>query len=256
MTEIADAAGSAAQRYQARPREGWNDDAGFYLVMVLTAVALLLAGFAPSFYLKSLIHAPPPLSLLTITHGVVFTTWMALFVAQAALIAARRPAPHRQLGMLGALLFGAMIVLGCSTALTAGRLGHAPPGSPAPLAFMALPLISMAGATTLVASGLLARRRIDWHKRLMLASLFAVTGPGTHRVAVGLGLAEHGVLANFLVADLLLLVAILYDWRRRRSVYPAYLASAGVFLGVACGVYWAFASDAWLAFARVLTQAA
>jgi len=53
--------------------EAWDADAGFYLTMVLVAAAFIIVGFAPSFYLKSLIHAPPPLTQLTIAHGLVFT---------------------------------------------------------------------------------------------------------------------------------------------------------------------------------------
>jgi hypothetical protein len=62
----------------------------FYLTMSVISAALIFLGFAPSFYLKSLIHAPPPLTRLSITHGVVFTAWTGLFLTQSALIAFRK----------------------------------------------------------------------------------------------------------------------------------------------------------------------
>ena len=237
-------------------REAWDSGAGFYLTMVLIASALIVLGFVPSFYLKPVIKAPtPPLTLLTITHGVVFTGWLALFIAQASLIAARRPAPHRQLGILGAVLFGAMISLGISTAITAGRLGHAPPFAPPALAFMALPLIALAGATVLVAAALWNRRRSDWHKRLMLASLISVTGPGVHRLLLPAGLGAYAITLVFVVGYALLAAAMLYDLRTSKRIHPAYHLAATVFVAVNALVVWAFTSPAWMTFAKAITAA-
>ena len=256
MTEIA--RGRANSTPQDPPisagREAWDAGAGFYLSMVLISAGLIVLGFLPSFYLKSVIRAPtPPLTLLTVTHGVVFTAWLALFVGQASLIAARRPAPHRQLGMLGAILFGAMISLGVSTAITAGRLGHAPPAAPPALQFMALPLISMAAAALMVATALWMRRRADWHKRLMLASLFAMTGPGVHRLMVGAGLAERGITIVFVVTYLLLGAAMIRDWRAIRRIHPAYHLAATVIVALNVLTVWAFESPVWLSFAKAIT---
>ncbi|MBV9993830.1 MAG: hypothetical protein JO127_01330 [Caulobacteraceae bacterium] len=258
MAEIAEIGNAVAPAPGApsASREPWNAGAGFYFVMILVSSVIILLGFAPSFYLKSLIHAPPPLSLLTITHGLVFTAWMALFVVQSGLIAAGRSAPHKQLGILGALLFGAMISLGYSTAITAARLGHAPPGAPTPLAFMALPVLAMAAATALVGAALWNRRRPAWHKRLMLASFFIMTGPGSGRLAIPMGLAEQGTAISLGVADLLLAIAIAYDFTKNKRVHPAYYAAAGVFAVVNVGVFWAFGSPAWMSFAKALTQTA
>lgn len=237
-------------------REAWNAGAGFYLTMVLIASAVIVLGFTPSFYLKSVIQAPtPPLTPLTITHGVVFTGWLVLFIVQAGLIAARRPAPHRQLGVLGAILFGVMISLGVSTAITAGRLGHAPPAAPPALAFMALPLIAMAGATLLVGTALWNRRRADWHKRLMLAALFSMIGPGVHRLLVPIGLAPQAITLVFVASYALLAVAMIHDFRTARRIHPAYHLAATVFVAVNVLVVWAFTSPAWLDLARALTAA-
>jgi len=258
MAEIADVAGVRGRAPGAplASREAWNADARFYFAMALLSTAIIVAGFAPSFYLKSVIHAPPPLSFLSTTHGLVFTAWMLLFVVQSGLIVANRPAPHRQLGILGALLFGAMISLGYSTAITAGRLAHAPPGAPPPLVFMALPLLALTGAAVLVAAALWNRRRSDWHKRLMLASMLVMTGPGSGRLAIPMGLAPEGTAISLGVADLLLAAAIAYDYSRSKRLHPAYLAAAAIFAVTNIGVFWAFASPLWTSLAKAITQTA
>jgi hypothetical protein len=253
MADIA--SGAVPRRTSGSPNEAWNADSGFYLTMVLISTAIIFAGFAPSFYLKSVIHAPPPLSLLTVSHGVVFTAWMALVIAQATLIKTAQPALHRQLGILGALLFGAMVTLGIWTAVTAGRLGHVPPGAPAPLAFMALPLMAITAATALVAGALWNRQRSAWHKRLMVASFFVMTGPGTGRIVIPLGFAPLGSQLAIIVAELLLVVAMVHDYRRHGQVHRAYWMTAVVFAVFHAGVTWAFTSPPlWMDFAQAITQ--
>jgi hypothetical protein len=252
MAEISEPIGTSRNLAPARS-ETWDQDAGFYFTMSLLTATIIVLGFVPSFYLKSVIHAPPPLTLLTITHGVVFTAWLALVVVQSGLIAARKPAPHRLIGMLGAILFGAMISLGLSTAITAGRLGHAPPGAPPALAFMALPFIAMIATAGLVAAALVNRRRSDWHKRLMLAGFFAMTGPGVHRLAIGAGLIDQAINLVFVVNYLLLAMAFVYDYTARKRIHPAYHLAAVVFVAVHVSVLWAFGSSAWLTLAKGIT---
>jgi uncharacterized membrane protein YozB (DUF420 family) len=230
-----------------------RSEARFFLVMSIVAVAILFLGFAPSFYLKPVIQAPPPLSLLTTVHGVVFTVWMALFVTQASLIYAGNTALHRQLGMMGALLFGMMMTLGYWTAITAGRLGHAPPGAPDPLAFMALPLIAITGTLVLVGMALWNRRYSDWHKRLMLAAMFSLTSPGTGRIVIPLGFAPQGTWIALATAEALLAAAIAYDYVTAKRVHPAYWYAVVIFAVVHIAVAWAFSSPAWFAFAQAIT---
>lgn len=233
---------------------GARSESRFFVIMAIVPCVILFVGFAPSFYLKGLIPAPvPALSLLTAVHGVVYTLWMALFIAQATLIHTGRPAVHRQLGMMGVLLFGIMVTLGYWTGITAGRLGHAPPGAPEPLVFMALPLIGITGSLVIVAMALWNRRYSDWHKRLMLAAMFSLTAPGTGRIliAAGLGASPHLAL---LVSDVMLFVAMGYDYANTRRVHPAYWCALGILIAVQILVAWAFASPAWLTIAQALTQ--
>jgi hypothetical protein len=232
----------------------FQSESRFFLIMSIVPVAIIFLGFAPSFYLKPIIQAPPPLSTLSIAHGVVGTLWMALFVTQAAFISSGRPALHRQLGIMGALLFGLMAMLSYWTAITAGELGHAPPESPPPLAFMALPIIGMTASLLLVAMALWNRSHSDWHKRLMLVAMFSLTGPGIGRIMIPLGLASWSSQISLFLPELLLAVAMAYDHVRSKRIHPAYWYAAGILVATHVAVTWAFASPAWLAFAQFLTQ--
>jgi hypothetical protein len=55
----------------------------FFLILAVLCAVFVFLGFSPSFYLKDVIHAPPPLSAMTRVHGVVFTTWVLLFVTRS-----------------------------------------------------------------------------------------------------------------------------------------------------------------------------
>ena len=254
MVDVVGDGRTFSPRSSQAPKEAWNADARFYLTMVLISAAVIFIGFAPSFYLKSVIHAPPPLTLLTVSHGVVFTAWVALFITQAALIATRNNALHRQLGMAGALLFGAMVTLGIWTAVTSARLGHAPPGAPEPLAFLSLPLLAIVAALVLVALALWNRMHPAWHKRLMVASLFVMTGPATGRLAIPLGFAPQGSQLAIVFAEALLIACMLYDIRAHKRVHNAYWLAAVVFAVFHAGVSWAFTSPPlWMGFAKAIT---
>jgi hypothetical protein len=226
----------------------------FFLMLSGLCVIIVFAGFAPSYYLKNVIHAPPALSVMTHIHGVIFTAWVLVFLTQALLISRGSAALHRRLGMLGVMLFGVVIAVGVATALNAGRLGHAPPGAPTPLAFMALPLIGLAGAASLVIAAVWNRSRSDAHMRYMIAGLIAMTPPATHRLAIGAGFVDHAILICLVIMDVLLVIAMVYDYATLKRVHPAYLWSAGVLILVQTGVAWAFQSPAWLSFAQMLTR--
>jgi hypothetical protein len=226
----------------------------FFFIMAVICALTIFAGFAPSYYLKDVFHVPPPLSAMSRVHGVVFTAWVLVFVLQAGLVGFGNPALHRRLGLLAAVLFGAVVAIGVMTAINAGRLGHAPPGSPPPLVFMVLPLAAITGAAVLAIAALWNRARSEAHMRYMLAMFIAMTPPATGRLAIGAGHPLHAVLIALAISDALLAVAVLYDLRARKTVHPALLWSALVYACVQGTVAWAYSNPAWLPIAHWLIQ--
>ena len=116
-----------------RPQRPTSQDRIFYSGMAILLALTVFAGFAPTFYLRAWFDCPvysgertlPPLAYV---HGAVFSGWVVLFIVQAALVATRRVAMHRRLGMAGVLLAAAMIVVGLRAAFGAAARGSAPPG--------------------------------------------------------------------------------------------------------------------------------
>jgi hypothetical protein len=92
----------------------------FYLCMSLVLAALVILGFSRTVN-ASLFHASPPRPLLLRMHGVAFTTWVVFFIAQSALVRAKKVSVHRLLGWFGAGLAAVMVVLGFTTAVVMTR---------------------------------------------------------------------------------------------------------------------------------------
>ena len=218
--------------------------------MAVAAVATVFAGFAKTYYLKSYFGAPALGPLLHV-HGVVFTSWLALFFTQTVLVAAHRIDVHRRLGIAGGVLAALVAAVGAVTAVVRAKQGAAPPGGPPPLVFLAIPLTDILLFTSLVGAGFYFRRRGDTHKRLMLLATIAILPAAIARLPFEL--LKAGPPAFFGLTDLFVAACIVYDLAARGRVHPAtawgglvVVASQPLRLMVA-------GTSAWLAVANWLT---
>src|SRR5579864_7100908 len=122
-------------------------DKVFFSGMALLILATVFVGFARTYYLAGVFRAPLP-NLLIHVHGVVFSAWILLLVAQISLVAAGRIDLHRRLGLLGFGLACLMVILGLLAA-TDNLVRHSGAGSGAK-AFYAVPVADMLVFATLV----------------------------------------------------------------------------------------------------------
>jgi len=112
-----------------------NRDRKFFSGMALASLLTVVAGFAPSYFLKTHFGGPA-LSPLLHAHGALFSAWMVLFLVQSLLVAVRRTDLHRRLGFAAGLVAVAMPLVGAAVAIGAARRGVTPPGGPPPLVFL------------------------------------------------------------------------------------------------------------------------
>src|SRR2546423_8899608 len=109
-------------------------DRRLYIWAAVFIPLIVLAGFARSYYLKGLFGTPALPGLLVHLHGLVMPAWVALFVAQVWLVAARRTKTHQRLGVLGATLAALLVLVGVATAIAGAARGSSP--GPPPLQFL------------------------------------------------------------------------------------------------------------------------
>ena len=240
-----------------RPRPRPSAERRFYLGMGIVIFLIMFAGFAPSFYLRGMV--PPyrpylPMSMTVLLHGLLFTGWLALFVAQASLVSARRPDIHRRLGLAAFLLLPAMVAVGFLAAL-GGVARHSGPPDLSPLTWLAVPLFDIPVFTGLIVAALYKRRDPQAHKRLMLCALISLTPPGTGRLP---GLQEMLTFPVVVVgAQVLLLAALaIWDLRSRGRVHPVTIVAGLVIVGSWVLRLAIWQTEGWLAFAGWLSSLA
>ncbi len=175
-------------------------DRVFYSGMAIAMALTVVTGFARTYYLRSYfgpsvsVTGGTALSPLVHLHGALFTAWMVLFIVQTALVATRRVAIHRRLGLAAVALAVAMVVVGTKTAIIAAARGSAPPGLE-PLVFLVVPIFDMILFSGFVATAVWRRRDKEAHKRLMLLAYASIIVAGVARIPGVIALGPLGFFA-------------------------------------------------------------
>jgi len=226
-------------------------DRRLYIWMAVFIPIIVLAGFARTYYLKGFFGAPALPGLLVHLHGIVMTSWVALFVTQVWLVASRRTRLHQRLGVLGAILAGLVLVVGVLTAISAAARG-ASPGPPA-LQFLVIPLGDMLVFASLIGTALYFRRRMEIHKRLMLLAAVNLLTPAIARIPLHF-IQIGGPLVFFGLTDLCVLAGVAFDTVKHRRLHPAFLwGTLIVFASQPLRLLLA-GTDAWMRFASWLVS--
>jgi hypothetical protein len=219
--------------------------------MSIAVVVTVFAGFAPTYYLRPRYTSTPLMPLLHL-HGLVFTSWIALFLIQTTLVAAHRTDLHRRLGIAGGVIATLMVLIGVSTAIIRASQGATPPGGPSPQAFLVVPIGDMLVFAILVGAGFYYRRRSDVHKRLMLLATISILTAAIARLPFAI--LQAGPPAFFALTDIFIVACLLYDLMTLKRIHRA-TAVAGLLIVASQPLRLIIGgTQAWLSFATWLTH--
>ena len=222
----------------------------FYVGMAIAVLITVFLGFSHSYFLKAY-YGTPALSLLLHIHGLVFSSWVLLFLAQTTLVATGRTDRHRQLGVVGAVLAALLLIVGTTTAILRVKGGSAPiPGVP-PLSFLAVPFFDMVVFAILIGAGLVLRNRPETHKRLMTLATIALLSAPIARLSF---VRQAGPPGFFGLTDLFIVAMLVYDVVTTRKVHPATIWGGLVIVASQPLRLMISGTPAWLAFAGWLTR--
>lgn len=223
----------------------------FYVGVAIAVLITVFLGFSRSYFLKGY-FGTPELSLYVHIHGLVFTSWVLLFLAQTTLVATGRTDVHRKLGVGGAVLAALLLIVGTTTAVLRVKGGGSSPipGVP-PLSFLAVPLFDMVVFAILISAGLVLRNRPDTHKRLMTLATIALMSAPIARIP---GVLRAGPPGFFGLTDLFIVAMLVYDLSTRRKVHPATIWGGLVIVASQPLRLMISGTPAWLAFAGWLTS--
>lgn len=240
-------------RNQSIPREkSKRRERLFYTGMSVAFVITVFAGFSRTYFLRPYFQSQPLQPLLHL-HGLVFSSWLALFLTQTTLVATNRTRIHRRLGIAGVVIATIMVVIGSVTAIVRAKVIEVPPGAPPPLVFLTIPLGDMLIFAILVGAAFYFRRKADTHKRLMLLSTIAILPAAVARLPFAF-IQQGGPLAFFGLSDLFIVPLLIYDFISRGRPHRATVLGGGLIvishpLRLIIGN-----TEAWLAFANWITQ--
>jgi hypothetical protein len=199
----------------------------FYPWIAIALSLVVIAGFSRTYYLRFLSDLPP-MTVLVHLHGLVFTAWLALFIAQTRLIAARRVDLHRKLGIAGLVLAVIIIVNGVWTVVAQAGIPRIRVTGLNNAQHTLVSLASLVMFAGFIALGLIYRRRSALHKRFMVLAMIASLSPATARLTMTLGLIEHVHTLVPAIAAAFVITGLVHDWRRHRIVHPAYVIGGAV----------------------------
>ena len=210
----------------------------FFLGMAVAAAIVVFAGFAPTYYLRPVVHVvrypsaqtvSAALPLLIQMHAAVSTAWLVLLIVQTSLVATHRVDIHRKMGLVGAAIVVALVVLGVLTAVRGARDGWNPGGPLGDsLGFLAVTLGDVFLFAGFAAAGLYYRRRPELHKRLMLlATLAGLMWPAITRIPL---VAPQPVRMFGLLAALVVAMPVRDYLTDERRLHPVSALGAIVIL--------------------------
>lgn len=213
-------------------------DRPFFTGMALALTAFTFAGFAPTYYLVTVLHGTTVSGLadgagltpLVHLHALVNSAWLLMLVLQTGLISAHRIDLHRRIGPFAAGLIPAVLLVGLWTAVVAGRLHHAPAGRD-PRAFLMLPFSSAISFAILAGLAVWQRRRLATHKRLMILATIAAVLPAGARLATMIGgVLPPGPPGGMILSNLFLAALVTFDLASLRRLHPAAIWGGGALL--------------------------
>ena len=215
----------------ARQATGATQANRFYLYMALTCALIAYVGFAPTYWIPVATVSFAGAGILHL-HGLLFSAWPLLFVAQTALVATGQTGHHRALGLVGISLATAMVFAGTLVAVNNLKLGLANGLDQQNRAFSIVPISMVLIFASLVAMAIAKIPQPEIHKRLMLVATISVMPPAFARVfAIVSGVklaAGHPPplpfsLAPAFASDLPLVAAMAYAFRYRGRPHKVYV---------------------------------
>ena len=218
----------------------------FYVWMSGICLAIAILGFVPTYFapiLQGTFAAEPVVHI----HGMILFAWVSLLFAQSLLVARGHIIAHRTWGMLGVSIATAIVFI--TLAVVSLRIAQASgPGQPQAVAHAVRafewPIVSeLLFFTSVFILAIVWLRRPETHKRLLLLATISFLGapigrwfrvflapaspPGASDVAVP---PVSVLVGPSLVGNLLIVVAIVHDWRTRGRPHPVYLIGGAALL--------------------------
>lgn len=222
-----------------------------YLGFTLILWTGILTGFVPEVATEGFNYP-----LIVHLHAMAFGGWLIFLTTQCLLIRSNRRDLHRKLGIAGAVLAVAMLIIGSQTALTMDRIHFAENGKP-PI-FASVQFADLIAFAILIPAGLALRKRPQLHKTLMMLASISLCVAGFARGAGRLiaPLFPPGKVQFYEHiyggTDLVMLAFLIYHAASRRTLNPALLVGCALIVALHVTATQLYFWDGWIEISRRL----
>ena len=239
------------------PAAARSDAKWFYVWMAGIFVLIAFAGFIPTYWARLAAGTFKGAPILHI-HGMLFFSWTLFFLAQTTLVATGRTYRHRNWGMAGISLATAMgftvalaVVNSIKVAETIGMGDMA-------RRFSVVSLSGLVIFAIFLALAIANHHRAEIHKRFMLLSMIPLMHAAMARLFM-LAFAPPDskgpppvfvAIPPGLFVDLLIVAAMVHDWRTRGRPHRVYVIGGGILLAVQLLSLPISATPEWMAIAK------
>jgi hypothetical protein len=197
----------------------------FYVGLGVVAAVIAFVGFWPTYFGPLLAGTVEKRSFIHF-HAAVYVGWLIIFITQTVFAARRRIDLHIRLGKIS-IVYGVIVIL---VGLLAGfgmfavrvRAGEVAEAQRRLLA----PLVDMLVFAPFFAAAVYHRRRPELHKRLMIVATTTLLIAAVVRLRFRGDPLHPGLV--LLIWSSPILLAMGYDFAKRRIVHPVYLLGLAV----------------------------
>lgn len=233
----------------------------FYLWTAGLFMLIAFGGFVPTYWApvaRGAFEAPA----IVHVHGVLLFSWTLLYLAQTALVDRGRIANHRAWGLFGISLFSVMVCSMLVTRIVMMQIEQRQGIGESSLHFSA---ITFCFVPLLVAYFALAIRNISnpqAHKRYLYLIMSGLMVPALVRVYMVMLAPPPGdspdlpptfvIIPPVLTMGLLIVVALVHDWRTRGKPHPVYSIGGPVLVAYTLLIVPFSGTATWIAIARSL----
>lgn len=208
-------------------------DQRFFVRFAMVMVAVILFGFFQweARGMADVRNVP----LWVHLHGGLMVSWLGLFVAQNLLAQRGTMDLHRKLGWATTVVVAAILVTGIYTGFKAVEFHRIPPFF-GKAQFLALTTLEVGMFALLVAVGVAMRRRMEWHRRLMMGATIVILEPALGRLLPMPLLGSWAEWTIMLIQLGFVAVIARHDLVRRGEVHPATLSLGAAVVAMHCAM--------------------
>jgi hypothetical protein len=225
--------------------------------MALVFVLIAFGGFIPTYWAKMASGTFGGAPVLHV-HGLFFFGWTLFFLVQTSLVASGRTLDHRTWGVAGVAIATGMAFTVVLAAINSMKVADAMGMGDAARRFSVVSLTALALFVGLFVAAISKVGKPEPHKRLMLLAMIppmqaAMARPFQVLFSPPGAMGPPPVFVSIppgLVVDLLIVAAMVYDWRTRGRPHVVYLVGLPLILAQQLVTVPISNSEAWMSIAR------